>query len=57
MEYLVATYSNPGDKILDFCAGSGTTGVAAQRLGRDALLIEINSDYCEMARQRIAATT
>ena len=55
MEYLVATYSNPGDKILDFCAGSGTTGVAAQRLGRDALLIEINPDYCEMARQRIAA--
>ena len=47
----------PGGRVLDPFGGSGTTGLAAQRLGRDALLIEINPDYCEMARQRIAATT
>lgn len=53
MEYLVATYSNEGDVVLDFAAGSGTTGLAAARLGRRATLIEINPEYCEIARRRI----
>jgi DNA modification methylase len=53
IEYLVATYSNPGDTVLDFCAGSGTTGVACRRLGRDAILIEIDEAYCSASRRRI----
>ena len=35
MEYLIKTYSNEGDVVLDFCAGSGTTGVAAKNLNRN----------------------
>jgi DNA modification methylase len=41
--------------VLDPFAGAGTTGLVADRLGRDAILIEANSDYADMARQRIAA--
>ena len=39
--------------VLDCFAGAGTTGLVADRLGRDAILIEINSEYAKMARQRI----
>ena len=53
MSWLVRMWSEPGETILDPFAGSGTIGLAAQRLNRDAILIEINSDYAEMARQRI----
>jgi site-specific DNA-methyltransferase (adenine-specific) len=53
MECLVATYSSPGETILDFCAGPGTTGLACQNLGRRAILVELNADYCAMARERI----
>lgn len=44
----------PGGVVLDPFAGAGTTGLVAERLGRDAILIEINADYADMARQRIA---
>lgn len=54
-EYLIRTYSNPGDRILDFCAGSGTTGIAALRTGRSVDLIEINPAYCELIDARMAA--
>ena len=40
--------------VLDCFAGAGTTGLVADQLGRDAILIEINSEYAKMARQRIA---
>jgi DNA modification methylase len=40
--------------VLDPCAGAGTTGLVADRLGRDAVLIELNGDYAELARRRIA---
>jgi site-specific DNA-methyltransferase (adenine-specific) len=53
IEYLVATYSNPGDLVLDFAAGSGTTGLACQNLGRRAILIEIDGESCAVARARI----
>jgi len=39
--------------VMDIFAGSGTTGVVANRLGRDALLIEISQDYADMARKRL----
>ena len=40
--------------VLDPFGGAGTTGLVADRLGRDALLIEISPEYAEMARERIA---
>ena len=41
--------------VLDPFAGAGTAGLVAERLGRDSILIELNPDYAEMARERIAA--
>jgi DNA modification methylase len=52
-EYLIKTYTNPGDTVLDFCAGSGTTGVAAIRTGRNAILIEKEPAYFETIQRRI----
>jgi DNA modification methylase len=43
-----------GGTVLDPFGGAGTTGLVADRLGRDAILIELNADYADMARQRIA---
>jgi site-specific DNA-methyltransferase (adenine-specific) len=56
-EYLIKTYSNEGDLVLDNCAGSGTTGVAAKNLKRNFILIEKESKYVEIARERIKNTT
>jgi DNA modification methylase len=39
--------------ILDPFAGAGTTLLVAERLGRDSIGIELNANYCELARQRI----
>jgi site-specific DNA-methyltransferase (adenine-specific) len=52
-EYLIKTYTNPGDTVLDFCAGSGTTGVAAIRTGRNAILIEREPEYFAIMERRI----
>ena len=41
--------------VLDPFAGSGTVGLVSDRLGRDAILIEISPEYCEMAKDRIKA--
>lgn len=54
-EYLIKTYTNPGETILDNCAGSGTTGVAAENCGRNSILIEKEQKYCEIIRQRMTA--
>ena len=54
MEYLIKTYSNEGDVILDPCMGSGTTGVAALTLNRQFIGIERDDKYFEIAKQRIA---
>jgi DNA modification methylase len=51
--YLALTYTNPGDTVLDFCAGSGTTGVAAIKTGRNAILIEKRQDYYDIMTKRI----
>ena len=52
-EYLIKTYTNEGDLVLDNCAGSGTTGVAAKNLKRNFILIEKEPKYVEIARERI----
>ena len=54
LEYLIRTYTNEGDTVLDNCMGSGSTGVAAQRVGgRRFIGIEQNKVYFDIARQRI----
>ncbi|MBM0204068.1 site-specific DNA-methyltransferase [Micromonospora sp. STR1s_5] len=53
LEYLVKTYSNEGDTILDLTMGSGTTGVAAQNLGRKFIGFEMDPDHFEIAKSRI----
>lgn len=53
MEYLIKTYSNEGDVVLDFCAGSGTTGVAAKNLNRNFIGIEMDETYFNIAKKRI----
>lgn len=52
MEYLIRTYTNPGDTVLDFAMGSGTTGAAALRLGREFIGIEIEKEYFDKAEAR-----
>lgn len=48
MRYMVRTYSNPGDVVLDFCAGSGTTGRACTAEGRGFIGIELSGDMREV---------
>lgn len=51
-EYLIRTYTNPGDLVLDNCMGSGTTGVAAARSGRRFIGIEREQQYFDIAASR-----
>lgn len=53
MEYLIKTYSNSGDTVLDFTMGSGTTGVACVNTGRNFIGIELDSKYYETACNRV----
>jgi DNA modification methylase len=53
MEYLIRTYSNPGDVILDNCFGSCTTGIASYRLGRKFVGIEKHDAYYGMGVNRM----
>lgn len=53
LRYLVRTYTNTGETVLDFAAGSGTTGVACEKEGRNAVLIEKELAYIETSRCRI----
>jgi len=55
LTYLVRTYTNPGETVLDFCAGSGTTGVACVQEGRDFIGIEREPTYYAIAERRIVA--
>lgn len=54
MEYLIKTYTNEGDTVLDFTMGSGTTGVACKNLNRKFIGIELDEKYFNIARERIA---
>lgn len=54
LEYLVRTYTNEGDTVLDNCMGSGSTGVAVKRVGsRHFIGIEQNKVYFDIAKERI----
>ena len=57
MEYLIKTYSNEGETVLDNCMGSGTTGVAAVKCNRKFIGIEADADYFTKASERIDAVT
>ena len=56
MEYLIKTYTNENETVLDFTMGSGTTGVACKNLGRDFIGIEMDEGYFEIAKKRIEDT-
>lgn len=53
MEYLIKTYTNEGDTVLDNTMGSGTTGVACINTNRNFIGIELDKDYYEMAKKRL----
>jgi DNA modification methylase len=53
MEYLIRTYTNEGETVLDFTMGSGTTGVACTNTGRKFIGIELDQGYFDIATQRI----
>jgi len=55
MEYMIKTYTNEGETVLDFTMGSGTTGVACQNLNRSFIGIEKDRDYYRAAKRRIWA--
>ena len=56
MEYLIKTYTNEGETVLDFTMGSGTTGVACKILNRDFIGIELDENYFKISKDRIGNT-
>ena len=52
-EYLIRTYTNEGDTVLDNCCGSGTTGVACRNTGRNFIQMDISEEYCKIAEERL----
>ena len=54
LQWLVRTYTNEGDTVLDCTMGSGTTGVACVQTGRNFIGIEISEEYFRIAEKRIA---
>lgn len=55
MEQIIGAYTKPGDLILDPYMGAGSTLIAAQRLGRRAIGVELSPEYCEIAKRRLLA--
>lgn len=53
MEYLIKTYTNENETVLDFAFGSGSTGVAAKNLNRNFIGIEMDDNYFEIGKKRI----
>ena len=53
LEYLIRTYTNEGETVLDNCMGSGSTGVACVNTNRDFIGIELDKNYFEIAKERI----
>lgn len=56
-EYLIKTYTNPGDTVLDNCMGSGTTGIACYKTGRHFIGCELDTTYYNVACKRIEEKT
>ena len=57
LEYLIKTYTNEGDTVLDNCMGSGSTGIACVNTKRDFIGVELDENYFDIARRRINDTT
>ena len=55
-EYMIETYTNPGELVLDNCIGSGTTAVAAKRLKRSYIGIDIDPEYVIISKERLENT-
>ena len=53
LEYLIKTYTNEGETVLDNCMGSGSTGVACKNLNRKFIGIELDENYFNIAKERI----
>lgn len=56
LEYMIRTYTDEGETVLDSCMGSGSCGVACQHLGRNFIGIEKDTGYFEAAKERIEET-
>ena len=56
LEYLIKTYTNEGETVLDNCMGSGSTGVACKNLNRKFIGIELDDTYFKIAKERIENT-
>lgn len=57
LEYLIKTYTNEGDLVLDNCMGSGSTGIACLNTGRRFIGMELEDEYFEIAQKRIKEDT
>jgi site-specific DNA-methyltransferase (adenine-specific) len=53
LEYLIETYTDEGDTVLDFCMGSGSTGVACQNTNRNFIGFELDENYFDIAKNRL----
>lgn len=53
LEYLIKTYTNEGELVLDFTMGTGTIGVACKNLNRKFISIELDKEYYNVAKRRI----
>ena len=53
LEYLIKTYTQEGETVLDFTCGSGSTGVAAKNTNRKFIGVELDQNYFEIAKKRI----
>jgi len=56
-KYLIKTYSNRGDLVLDNCIGVGTSAIACKQVNRNFIGFEINPKYCQIAEKRISRLT
>lgn len=52
-EFFIKLFTKPGDIVLDPFAGSGSTGIAANNLGRNVVLIDIKAEYCDLMREKL----
>lgn len=53
MKYLIKSYTKEGDLVLDNVAGSSTTAIACINLNRNYIMMEKESEYCKLSRDRI----
>lgn len=53
MERIISLFTNEGDTILDFCMGSGSTGVACKNLNRNFIGIEKDLNYFNISKERL----